>query len=67
MAFISWLLSKGYTLAQIAQQMVTDGDAGAFAALYGTLTSDNPANARPGFLYDVNGLPSGVNSDNPFG
>jgi hypothetical protein len=64
MAFISWLLSKGYTLAQIAQQMVTDGDA---AALYGTLTSDNPANARPGFLYDVNGLPGGVNSDNPFG
>ena len=67
MAFISWLLSKGYTLAQIAQQMVTDRDAGTFASLYGALTGDNPANAWPNFLNDVNGLPDGVNSDNPFG
>jgi len=67
MAFISWLLSKRYTLAQIAQQMVTDGDAGTFAALYGALTGDNPANAWPSFLNDVNALPDGVNSDNPFG
>ena len=67
MACISWLLSKRYTLAQIAQQMVTDGDAGTFAALYGALTGDNPANAWPSFLNDVNALPDGVNSDNPFG
>jgi hypothetical protein len=67
MAFISWLLSKGYTLAQIAQQMVTYKAAGTFAALYGALTSDNPAHAWPRFLNDVNSLPSGVNSDNPFG
>lgn len=67
MAFISWLLSKGHPLAQIAPQMVTDGDAGTFAALYGALTGDNPANAWPSFLQDVNGLPGGVNSDNPFG
>ncbi len=67
MAFISWLLSKGYTLAQIAQQMVADADAGTFATLYGTLTGDNPANAWPDFVSDVNALPGGVTSDNPFG
>lgn len=67
MAFISWLLSKGHTLAQIAQQMVTDADAGPFATLYGALTGDNPANAWPDFLADVNALPGGVTSDNPFG
>jgi hypothetical protein len=67
MAFISWLLSKNYTLAQIAQQMVTDGDPGTFAVLYGALTGDNPANTWPNFINDVNGLSSGVNSDNPFG
>jgi hypothetical protein len=67
MAFISWLLSKSHTLAQIGQQMVTDGDAGTFAALYGALTGGNPANAWPNFLNDVNALPGGVNSDNPFG
>jgi len=67
MAFISWLLSKGHTLAQIAQQMVTDGDAGTFATLYGALTGDNPANAWPEFSNDVTALPGGVNSDNPFG
>jgi hypothetical protein len=63
----SWLLSKEYTLAQIAQQMVAGGDAGTFAALYGALTSDDPANAWPEFLTDVNALPGGVTSDNPFG
>lgn len=67
MAFISWLLSKGYTLPQIAQQMVTDGDGGTFAALYGALTGDSPANAWPSFLSDVSRLPGGINSDNPFG
>jgi hypothetical protein len=67
MAFISWLLSKEYTLAQIAQRMVTDGDAGTLAALYGALTGDDPANAWPNFINDVNALPNGVNSDNPFG
>jgi hypothetical protein len=67
MAFISWLLSKQHTLAQIAQQMVTDGDAGTFAGLYGALTGDDPANAWQSFLNDVNGLPGGITSDNPFG
>jgi hypothetical protein len=67
MAFISWLLSKGNTLAQIAQQMVTNGDAGTFAVLYGTLTGDIAANAWPDFISDVNALPGGISSDNPFG
>jgi hypothetical protein len=61
------ILSKRYKLAQIAQQMVTYGDAGTFAALYGALTSHNPAHAWPSFLDNVNTLPGGVNSDNPFG
>ena len=67
MAFISWMLSKRYTLDRIAQQMVTDGDPGTFATLYGALTGDNPTNAWPNFLNAVNGLPGGVNNDNPFG
>jgi hypothetical protein len=67
MAFISWLLSKGYPLSQIAQQMVTDADAGTLATLYGALTGDSPANAWPEFLQAVNALPGGVTSDNPFG
>lgn len=67
MAFISWLLSKGYTLSQIAPRMVTDGDAGTFAELYGALTGDPAANAWPSFLNAVHGLPGGVTSDNPFG
>jgi hypothetical protein len=67
MAFISWLLSRQHTLAQIAQQMVANGDAGTFAALYGALTGDSPANAWPNFINDVNGLAGGVTSDNPFG
>jgi len=67
MAFISWLLSRQYTLAQIAQQMVADGDAGTFATLYGKLTGDDPANAWPNFLNALSALPGGINSDNPFG
>ncbi len=67
MAFISWLLGMGYPLAQIAQQMVADGDSGTFADLYGALTADDPANAWPNFIQAVNALPNGVNTDNPFG
>jgi len=67
MAFISWLLSQQYTLAQIAQQMVADGDAGTFATLYGKLAGDDPANAWPNFLNALRALPGGITSDNPFG
>ncbi len=67
MAFISWLLSKGYTLAEIAPAMVKRGNAGTFAELYADLTSDATSNAWPNFLAAVKALPNGVTSDDPFG
>ena len=66
MAFISWLLSQGHSLSQIAPAMVNLGDAGTFAQLYANLTSDDPANAWPNFQNAINGLPNGVTSDDPF-
>ncbi len=66
MAFISWLISQGHSLSQIAPAMVNQGDSGTFAQLYGTLTSDDPANAWPNFQNAVNSLPNGVTNDDPF-
>ncbi|HVN18151.1 MAG TPA: hypothetical protein VMU05_05240 [Dongiaceae bacterium] len=66
MAFISWLLSQGHSLPQIAPAMVNLGDGGTFAQLYGNLTGDDPANAWPNFQNAVNSLPDGVTSDDPF-
>ena len=66
MAFISWLLSQGYSLSQVAPAMVGLGDSGTFAQLYGSLTSDDPVNAWPNFQNAINSLPNGVNSDDPF-
>ena len=66
MAFISWLMSQGYSLSQIAPVMVKLGDGGTLAELYATLTSDNPANAWPNFQNAINNLPNGVTSDDPF-
>lgn len=66
MAFISWLLSQGYHLSQIAPAMVSFGNGGTFAQLYGNLTSDDPANAFPNFLDAINNLPNGVQNDDPF-
>ena len=66
MAFISWLISQGYSLSQIAPAMVNLGDAGTFAELYGNLTSDDPANAWSNFQNAINSLPNGVTSDDPF-
>src|ERR1700756_5792939 len=66
MAFISWLISQGHGLSQIAPAMVNLGDGGTFAQLYGNLTSDDPANAWPNFQDAINNLPNGVSSDDPF-
>jgi len=66
MAFISWLISQGYSLSQIAPAMVSLGDGGTFAQLYGSLTSDNAANAWPNFQNAINSLPNGVTNDDPF-
>lgn len=66
MAFISWLMSQGHSLSQIAPAMVNLGDGGTFAQLYANLTSDDPANAWPNFQNAINSLPNGVTNDDPF-
>lgn len=66
MAFISWLISQGHSLSQIAPAMVNLGDGGTFAEAYGNLTSDDPANAWPNFQNAINSLPNGVTNDDPF-
>jgi len=67
MAFISWLLAKGYDLGKIAQTMVSLGDSGTLAQLYAKLTSDSASKAWPAFQTDIQALPNGVTSDDPFG
>lgn len=67
MAFISWLLSMGYSLNQIAPQMVALGDSGTFAQLYAKLTADSASNAWSKFKTAIDALPNGVTSDDPFG
>ena len=66
-AFISWMVSKGFGLEKIAPAMVNLGDAGAFAQLYGALTGDDPANAFQNFQNAIAALPDGVTDDDPFG
>lgn len=66
MAFLSWLMSKGHSLGQIAQEMVALGDGGTLAELYAALTSDSAANAWTSFLAAVHALPN-INNDDPFG
>jgi hypothetical protein len=65
-AFISWLISQGHSLSQVAPAMVNLGDGGTFAQLYANLTSDDPANAWPNFQNAINNLPNGVTNDDPF-
>jgi hypothetical protein len=67
MAFLSWLISKGFALNQIAPALVSLGAGGTLAQLYANLTSDSAANAWPAFQAAVNALPNGVSSDDPFG
>jgi hypothetical protein len=67
MAFLSWLMSEGHNLDQIAQTMVSLGDTGTLAQLYSRLTTDMATNAWPAFLAAVEALPNGVTTDDPFG
>jgi hypothetical protein len=67
MAFLSWLLSQGRTLAEVAQAMVALGDSGTLAALYERLTGSPSADAWSEFSAAVRALPGGVTSDDPFG
>jgi hypothetical protein len=66
MAFLSWLMSQGYSLNAIAPSMVQLGDSGTLAQLYANLTSDSATNAWPNFQAAVNALRE-VASDDPFG
>lgn len=68
MAFLSWLQSKGKTLAQIAQVMVSLGDAGTLADLYTSLGFGAKTGAWPFFLSAVKALSAtALQSDDPFG
>jgi hypothetical protein len=67
MAFLSWLMSQGHTLDQIAPAMVNLGDSGTLAELYAGLTGDAAGNAWTKFSDAINALPNGVTSDDPFG
>lgn len=66
MAFLSWMMSQGYSLSKLAQGMVALGDSGTLAQLYANLTSDTSANAWPNFSAAVQALSNGVNNDDPF-
>lgn len=66
-AFLSWLLSQGHSLAAVAQAMVALGDGGTLAQLYQELTSAPATAAWSNFTTAINGLPDGVTSDDPFG
>ena len=62
MAFISFLLSKGHKLSEIAYQMVKLGTGGTFAQLYSALNY-SAGTAWSDFLA---ALPAPVTSDDPF-
>src|SRR5262249_36128100 len=66
MAFLSWVLTQGQSLANVAQAMVALGDAGTLAQLYGRLTGNPTTSAWPRFTAAVDTLPDGVTSDDPF-
>jgi hypothetical protein len=66
MAFLSWVLSQGHSLAEVAQAMVGLGDSGTLAQLYGQLTGNPTTDAWSGFTAAIDALPGGVTSDDPF-
>jgi len=67
MAFLSWLMSQGYSLNQIAPAMVSLGDSSTLAQLYASLTGQAAGNAWNTFQAAVQALQNGVTSDDPFG
>jgi hypothetical protein len=66
MAFVSWLLSQGHSLRELAQAMVGLGDSGTLAALYATVTGKAAGTAWQSFIAAVQTLPGAVTSDDPF-
>lgn len=70
MAFLSWLMSQGYTLAQIAQALVARGANGTLAQIYADLGAGSADSAWNNFQAAIQNLPNGSNSivnDDPFG
>jgi hypothetical protein len=66
MAFLSWVLSQGHSVAEVAQAMVALGDGGTLAQLYGQVTGNAATSAWSNFSAAINALPGGVTSDDPF-
>jgi hypothetical protein len=66
MAFLSWLLSQGHKLSEIAQKMVELRDSGTLAELYAQLTGEATSNAWPAFQAAIEALPSEITTDDPF-
>jgi hypothetical protein len=66
MAFLSWLISQGHTLSEVARTMVGLGDDGTLAELYGQLTGNAASNAWSEFRSAASALQGGVTSDDPF-
>jgi hypothetical protein len=66
MAFMSWVLSQGHSLAEVTQAMVALGDSGTLAQLYGQVTGNPTTGAWSNFTAAINALPGGVTSDDPF-
>lgn len=67
MAFLSWLMSQGYTLSQIAQAMVARGANGTLADLYAALGAGSSGDAWNNFTTAVQNLNGPITSDDPFG
>lgn len=70
MAFISWLISTGHSLPDIAQVMVQGGDAETLSGTYAVLTGQPATGAWAAFEAAVNALPggaAGITSDDPWG
>ena len=67
MAFLSWLMSQGYPLPQIAQGLVALGADGTLAQLYANLGAGAAGSAWNNFTIAVQNLPNGITSDDPFG
>jgi hypothetical protein len=66
MAFLSWILSQGHSLAEVAQAIVGLGDGGTLAQLYQQLTGNPSSSAWSDFTVAINALPGGVTTDDPF-
>lgn len=66
MTFLSWLMSQGHNLDQIAPAMVSLGNSGTLAQLYAKLSGDPASEAWPKFRAAVKTLPGGVTNDDPF-